>query len=65
MHLNILGGVIHTTDASKAVEAAKILLNKEKKDEYLKSLEAEYEAIRELFNKVPKKICPIRLRKEK
>jgi len=49
------GGVIHTTDASKAVEVAKILLKKEKKDGYLKSLEAEYESIRELFNKVPRK----------
>lgn len=53
------GGVIHTTDASKAVEAAKLLLNKEKKAEYLKSLEAEYEGIRELFNKVPRKFVPL------
>lgn len=53
------GGVIHTTDASKAVEAAKLLLNKNKKEEYLKSLEVEYESIRELFNKVPRKFVTL------
>ncbi|OOM10456.1 methionine synthase [Clostridium saccharobutylicum] len=52
-------GVIHTADASKAVEAAKILLNKEKKDEYLKSVEAEYESLREIFNKVPRKFVTL------
>jgi 5-methyltetrahydrofolate--homocysteine methyltransferase len=54
-----LGGVIHTTDASKAVEAAKLLLNKDKKAEYLKKLEEEYEALRELFNKAPRKFLPL------
>lgn len=53
------GGVIHTLDASKAVEAAKLLLNKNKKEEYLKKLEAEYEKIRETFNKVPRKFVTL------
>ncbi|MFT8350655.1 methionine synthase [Clostridium saccharoperbutylacetonicum] len=53
------GGVIHTMDASKAVEAAKLLLNNDKKADYLKGVEAEYEAIRELFNKVPRKFVPL------
>ena len=53
------GGVIHTTDASKAVKAAKLLLNKDKKAEYLKSVEVEYEKVRELFNKVPKKFVQL------
>jgi 5-methyltetrahydrofolate--homocysteine methyltransferase len=53
------GGVIHTTDASKAVEAAKILLNKDKKSEYLKSIKIEYETVRELFNKVPRKFVQL------
>ena len=48
------GIVVHTLDASKAVEAAKLLLNKEKRDKYIKSIEAEYEKIRETFMKVPK-----------
>ncbi|ETJ38021.1 methionine synthase [Clostridium butyricum] len=58
------GGVIHTNDASKAVEAAKLLLNKDKKAEYLKGLEAEYEGIRELFNKAPRKFVPLAYAKE-
>ncbi|WP_315066630.1 methionine synthase [uncultured Clostridium sp.] len=58
------GGVIHTTDASKAVEAAKFLLNKDKKAEYLKSLECEYKGIRELFNKVPRKFVSLAYARE-
>jgi 5-methyltetrahydrofolate--homocysteine methyltransferase len=64
------GGVIHTTDASKAVEAAKLLLNKDKKVEYLEKVEAEYEALREVFNKSPRKFVSLdyarknRLKKE-
>ncbi|MFW2501478.1 methionine synthase [Clostridium diolis] len=53
------GGVIHTTDASKAVEAAKLLLNKDKKAEYLNKIESEYETLRETFNKVPRKFVTL------
>ncbi|MDS0526470.1 methionine synthase [Clostridium sp. SHJSY1] len=58
------GGVVHTIDASKAVEAAKLLLNKEKKADYLKALEAEYESIRELFNKSPRKFVSLEYARE-
>ncbi|MBD7912282.1 methionine synthase [Clostridium cibarium] len=53
------GGVIHTTDASKAVEVAKLLLNKDKKAEYLEKLEDEYEALREVFSKSSRKFVPL------
>jgi 5-methyltetrahydrofolate--homocysteine methyltransferase len=61
---NYSGGVIHTTDASKAVEAAKLLLNKDKKAEYMKNLEGEYEKLRELFTKTPRKFLPLEYARE-
>lgn len=53
------GGVIHTIDASKAVEAAKILMDKDKSVKYLKDTEEEYKVIRENFSRSPKKLVKL------
>ncbi len=42
--------VIHVLDASKSVEVANLLLSQNKKEEYLKSIEIEYENIRNKHN---------------
>ncbi|PKM50305.1 MAG: methionine synthase [Firmicutes bacterium HGW-Firmicutes-7] len=39
------GPVIHTTDATKAVEGAKSLLDEQKKDAYIKDIYAEYNKV--------------------
>jgi len=58
------GGVIHTVDASKAVEAAKLLMDKNKKIQYLKEVEEEYEVIRENFSKKPKELVTLNYARE-
>lgn len=52
-------GVVHTTDASKAVEAAKLLVNKEKKFGYLKQIKEEYRGIRENYSRFPRKFVSL------
>jgi len=48
-------GVVHTTDASKAVEAAKKLVSIEKRDSYLKEISAEYENVRNTYKSAERK----------
>ncbi|WP_026884792.1 methionine synthase [Clostridium akagii] len=57
-------GVIHTTDASKAVEAAKLLLNKDKKTQYLKQIKEEYKTIRENYARFPRKFVSLEYARE-
>lgn len=52
-------GVIHTTDASKAVEAAKKLVDKDKRVEYLKEISGQYEEIRENYSKIERKLVTL------
>lgn len=48
-------GVVHTTDASKAVEAAKKLADKNLKDSYIESVYKEYEEVRNTYEQVERK----------
>ncbi|KMT20904.1 methionine synthase [Clostridium cylindrosporum] len=50
------GGVVHTLDASKAVEAAKFLADKNKRVDYLKNINEEYESISESYRKEDEKL---------
>lgn len=56
---NYSKGVIHTTDASKAVEAAKKLVDKNLREEYLKEINSEYETIRETYEKHSRKLVTL------
>jgi 5-methyltetrahydrofolate--homocysteine methyltransferase len=58
-------GVVHSRDASKAVEAAKKLANKEKREAYLEEINAEYSARREEYNKIQRKLLDIAEAREK
>lgn len=58
-------GVVHTTDASKAVEAAKKLVDPDKKDEYLKEIKEEYKKIRENYSTIERKLVSIEEAREK
>jgi 5-methyltetrahydrofolate--homocysteine methyltransferase len=58
-------GVVHTTDASKAVEAAKKLVDPDKKDEYLKEIKEEYKKIRENYSTIERKFVSIEEAREK
>jgi len=49
-------GVVHTTDASRAVEAAKKLVSKEYKDKYLQEIKEEYEIVRNNYSKIERKM---------
>ncbi|WP_163192578.1 methionine synthase [Clostridium thermarum] len=52
-------GVVHSKDASKAVEAAKKLANKDTRGAYLQEINAEYKARRENYNKIQRKLLDI------
>ncbi|MDD3223777.1 MAG: methionine synthase, partial [Clostridium sp.] len=52
-------GVVYTSDASKAVEAAKILMDKGKRKKYLEDTEIDYEKIRESFKNGKREIVPL------
>lgn len=56
---NYSKGVIHTTDASKAVQAAKRLMDEKNKEQYLTEVEEEYVKIRETYLKHERKIVSI------
>lgn len=56
--------VIHTTDASRMIEAAKKLVNPDTKDKYLNDIKKEYEDIRKQFGSYPKKIISIEAARE-
>lgn len=56
---NYSKGVVHTTDASKAVEAAKQLANKETRAKYLAEISKEYAALRETYLKNEKKLVSL------
>lgn len=58
------GGVVHTLDASKCVEVAKLLTNKEKRVEYLANANREYEDIRESYRKEDEKLLSFSEAKE-
>ena len=48
-------GVVHSTDASKAVEVAKKLANRETRSNFIKMMKEEYEVTRENYMKLSKK----------
>ena len=52
-------GVVHSTDASKAVEVAKKLANKEIRSEFLKTISEEYEKTRENYMSLNRKFISI------
>lgn len=52
-------GVIHTTDASKAVEAAKKLADKKLRDKYIEEVYSEYENIRDTYSKLRRKMVSL------
>jgi 5-methyltetrahydrofolate--homocysteine methyltransferase len=58
-------GVVHTTDASKAVEAARKLVDKDNKDKYLEEINKEYEKIRENYLGLSRKLISIKEAREK
>lgn len=58
------GGVFHTLDASKAVEVAKILSNKEKRKEFLESTLEEYEEIKRSYESEEARLLPFKEAKE-
>ncbi|NLZ49092.1 MAG: methionine synthase [Clostridiales bacterium] len=57
--------VVHTTDASKAVEAAKRLANKETREAYLAEVNAEYKQRRENYYKMDRNIEKLEVAREK
>ncbi|MDP4142916.1 MAG: methionine synthase [Bacillota bacterium] len=58
-------GVVHTLDASKAVQAAKKLMNKENKAQYLKEINEDYEVVKENYLKYERKLLSLEEAKEK
>jgi 5-methyltetrahydrofolate--homocysteine methyltransferase len=52
-------GVVHTTDATKAVEVAKKLANKKLRVKYLQEIKLEYEKIRENYFSLEKNILSL------
>ncbi|MDJ0306664.1 methionine synthase [Dehalobacter sp.] len=52
-------GVVNSIDASKAVEAAKKLLNKDERERYLTQIGEEYQTIRENYGKIERKLVPL------
>lgn len=53
------GGVVHSIDASKAVEVAKNLMNKEKKDEFIEQINEEYRITREQYLSADRKMTSL------
>jgi len=58
-------GVVHSIDASKAVEVAKKLMNPLVKEEYLKDIKEEYKGIKEKYLKIQRKLISIEEAREK
>lgn len=58
------GGVFHTTDASKCVSLAKILIDKEKRKEFLNETLKEYNSIKEDYKKEEEKLLSFKEAKE-
>ncbi|AFQ42558.1 methionine synthase [Desulfosporosinus meridiei] len=52
-------GVVYSVDASKAVEVAKKLVDRNQRDGYLTQLGEEYQAIRENYGKIERKMVPL------
>lgn len=61
---NYSNGVVYTTDASKAVEAAKKLVDADKKEAYLKEVNEEYTKIREQYGNIERKFVSLDEAKE-
>ncbi|MHC1684090.1 MAG: methionine synthase [Clostridiaceae bacterium] len=61
---NYSNGVVYTTDASKAVEAAKKLVDVNKKEVYLKELNEEYAKVREQYGNIERKFVSLDEAKE-
>lgn len=53
------GGVIHSSDASKAVEVAKKLANKDTRSEFIKNTYEEYENVKENYMKLNRKFVSL------
>ncbi len=62
---NYSHGVIHSLDAAKGVEICKKLMNKNEREDYLKSIKAEYEEIRNNYGAIPRKLVSIEEAREK
>lgn len=61
---NYSNGVVYTTDASKAVEAAKKLVDVNKKEAYLKEINEEYAKVREQYGNIERKFVSLDEAKE-
>lgn len=59
------GGVIHTTDASKAVEVAKKLVSIEQRDTYMEQVDREYEELRNAYNNAESKLVSFKEARDK
>ena len=62
---NYSKGVVYSVDASKAVEAAKKLVDKNERERYLTLIKEEYQTIRESYGKIERKFVPIEEAREK
>ena len=62
---NYSKGVVYSVDASKAVEAAKKLVDKNERERYLTQIKEEYQTIRESYGKIERKFVPIEEAREK
>ncbi|OLN33121.1 methionine synthase [Desulfosporosinus metallidurans] len=62
---NYSKGVVYSVDASKAVEAAKKLVDKNGRERYLAQIEEEYQTISESYGKIERKLVPIEEAREK
>ncbi|ODA42115.1 methionine synthase [Desulfosporosinus sp. BG] len=62
---NYSKGVVYSVDASKSVEVAKKLVDRNQRSSYLTQVEEEYQTIRETYGKVERKLVPIKEAREK
>ncbi|EGW37981.1 methionine synthase [Desulfosporosinus sp. OT] len=62
---NYSRGVVYSVDASKSVEVAKKLVDKNERRRYLTQVEEEYQTIRETYGKVERKLMPLNEAREK
>ncbi|KJR45384.1 5-methyltetrahydrofolate--homocysteine methyltransferase [Desulfosporosinus sp. I2] len=62
---NYSKGVVYSVDASKAVEAAKKLVDKNGRERYLAQIEEEYQTISESYGKIERKLVPLEEAREK
>jgi 5-methyltetrahydrofolate--homocysteine methyltransferase len=62
---NYSHGVIHSLDAAKGVEICKNLMNKNKREAYVKRVKSEYEEVRTSYGKIERKLVSLGEAREK